>query len=84
MIGSEEITRAERRLAAASRMGPSPRVQCGIARVNDVAVTRLVEHHRETLRKVAPDLDPRLEPALNTIMFHMFITGALCGRQDSE
>jgi hypothetical protein len=51
------------------------------ARINRFAGEKYLNHHRQLLfRRYLPDIDPRHEPAIMTMMLHMLCIGAVAQR----
>lgn len=82
MIPASTIRRAEEALARVSRLsGDNPMGPVSdMARVDPGAANAFVAAQSETLHKLYPDIDPRLDPAFNTMFFHCLCTGILAGR----
>lgn len=79
-IGATEIERAEKLLRLRGDFGGMKAVH-DTANIDSDAVARWTEHHiKGTLPKAVPDMDPRIEPAFNTLYVHAFMVGVLCGR----
>jgi hypothetical protein len=84
VVTGENLERAERLISQTYRIvvGPSAvdRV-CMKARMDREAVDNFIRHHKDTFVKhYAPDLDPRLDAALNTMFLHMLAVGATAQR----
>lgn len=83
MIHGGHIEEAEKRLsrAYAIQVGPDAAARvCNRARIDPDSWDRFARHHRAIIRKHVPDLDPRLESTLITMMLHCFATGAVSQR----
>lgn len=80
-IDAEDLEAAEKLLRLRGEIGGMVAVH-DRANVDSHSVARWVEHHvRGTLVKVVPDLDPRLEPAINTLMAHGLMVGIVAERR---
>jgi hypothetical protein len=80
LITAEDITNAEKVLQVRGDIG-GMRAVFATADVDKEAVGEFVSFCiRHRLPKSIPDLDPRLEPPLNTLLVHAFFVGILCGR----
>lgn len=78
IIGANEIERAEKLLRLRGEFGGMIAVHKD---VDSDAVAKFVQHHvKGTLPRSAPDMDPRVEPPLNTLLAHFFMVGVICGR----
>jgi hypothetical protein len=82
MITAEHIERAERILRQTYSISiGDPRIVIDRARAERDAVDKFVSHHRERLfKEYIPDVDPRLEAPLMTMMLHFFAVGAISQR----
>lgn len=84
MIGAEEIERAEKILAIRGEIAGMSAVH-ETASVDSNSLAALVTHHvKGTLVQRIPDLDPRIEPPLNTLLAHFFMVGVMCGLEEKE
>lgn len=81
-ITGEHIERAESLLKVTYSIGTGdPQIIMDRARVDREAVDRFMAHHKEMLfKKFLPDIDPRNEPAIMTMMLHFFAVGAIAQR----
>lgn len=81
-IRAEHLEIAERKLAVSHRLMPNqPRVILDAARINRLAGDRFLEHHKRVLfQTYMPDIDPRYEAPLMTMMLHMLAVGAVAQR----
>jgi hypothetical protein len=83
-IQSEHLERAERHLSAAYNIGVGTDAISRVAyraRINPEALEAFMRHHSSILyRKYLPDLDPRHEAAINTMLVHMICVGATSQR----
>jgi hypothetical protein len=83
-IDSAALEKAERILSATYN------IQVGVdagqrlaarARINPLAFDAFLNHHRTILfKRYLPDIDPRHEPAIMTMMAHMLCVGAVAQR----
>lgn len=84
MITGENIERAEKLVAQTYRIAVGASAVdrvCVKAGVDREAMDAFVNHHKSILvKKYMPDLDPRHDAALNTIMLHFFAVGATAQR----
>lgn len=83
MIDSEAIERAEQVLQVVYR-DPNYERQLEAYEVQREAFDNWLEARKEGVRKHYNDawasMDPVLEPALNTLFMHIFLTGIICGK----
>lgn len=83
-VTADDIEAAERQLSERSPLvGVGLNMQFSRAGVRRDGFERYLSHHHETLRRAAPDLDPRLQPTIDTLLLHFFLCGVLCGRATS-
>lgn len=85
VITSEHLERAERLLSGTYRIaqGAANPVDavCHRARIDLVAAERYMTHHKAILfHNHLPDVDPRHEPAIMTMLLHMLAVGAISQR----
>lgn len=83
MIDGETIERAEKALAVAGEFGGMQEVY-RMADSDATAVAAFVGNCRDTMKKRLPNLDPRIEPSLNTMLAHAYMVGVRCGRETAE
>lgn len=85
MIDSSSLERAETVLKVVHGQGIERQLEA--LRVDRDAFDNYIFQSKEIIKRRYPDawatLDPRLEPALNTIIGHTFMIGLVAGR-DSE
>lgn len=84
LIKAEHLEKAERQLSrtyqVAAGASASHRVMYR-ARLDEVAVERYLQHHKQILfKRYIPDIDPRHEPAIMTMLLHMLCVGAVAQR----
>lgn len=80
MIDGETMEKAEKILSIRGSLGGMEAVH-ETASVNSEALGQLVRHHVSgTLLQRMPNLDPRIEPVLNTILAHFFMVGVVSER----
>lgn len=81
---SADLERAERLLSQTYQIAVGADVHQRLAyraKIEPMAMGNFVSHHKETLfRKYLPDIDPRHEAAIMTMMTHMLCTGAVAQR----
>ena len=78
LIRSRHIEHAERALSGTYRIGLSERILMDRARVDHLDWARFLSHHRDTLfssKGHLGDVDPRIEPAILTMLMHFFLVG---------
>jgi hypothetical protein len=86
VIGSEDLERAERLLGQSYRLTEGIRGNpiAGVAdraRINPLAMEVYLSHHKNVLfHQYLPDIDPRHEPAIMTMLAHMLAVGATAQR----
>lgn len=83
-IDSEALERAEKILSATYNLQAGPDAGTRLAnraRINHLAMDAFVQHHRNLLfQKYLPDIDPRHEAAIVTMMVHFLCVGAVAQR----
>lgn len=83
-IVAEHIERAERILSATYNLQVGPDAGTRVAnraRINPLAMDTFIKHHSTMLfQKYLPDIDPRHEAAINTMLVHMLCVGAVAQR----
>lgn len=88
MIGPDEIERAERMLQLVYGGTPDAPRQLSNLEIEREAFDQFLTHRINTLRKSHDRawraMDPRLEPAINTLLMHFFLTGVVAGRFDAK
>lgn len=52
-----------------------------ISGVQRAAFESYLDHHWETVHKRLPELDPRIEPTINTHLRHFFLVGVMSERE---
>lgn len=86
MIGSEQITRAERLLQVVYRDGIARQLE--LLKVEAEALDNFVSANIQTIKthygELWASVDPRLEPALNTLFVHSFLVGIVAGRHSER
>ncbi len=86
VIDNEDIDRATRVLQVVYD-NPSLDRQLENMRVDQVALDRLVSETTDKIksryRSAWYDMDPRMEPAFNTALYHAFMVGLLAGRGET-
>lgn len=84
VIQGGDIERAERLLSQAYQIAVGADAHNRLAyraKIDPDAMGRYVSHHRQTLfQKYLPDIDPRHEPAIVTMLVHMLCVGATAQR----
>jgi hypothetical protein len=86
MIDGEAIEVADRQLVMGAKIAATAIGKSAIfsrAQVQPEAFDQYVSHQWETLRQWLPDLDPRLEPSINTMLRHFFLVGCIAGRNNA-
>lgn len=82
MVTAQDIEKVEKRFKIRGEIA-GIRAVYTTADVDSDAMAAFVQHHvKGTLVKAVPDMDPRIEPALNTLLAHFFLVGVVCGRED--
>lgn len=85
MIGSEQIERAEKTLAVVY-MGSTDR-QLEMLQVDRETFDTFIQSRlgavKHRYRELWSDVDPRIEPALNTVIAHAFLVGLIVGRNQA-
>jgi len=85
MIDSLTIETAEARLTYKSGLEvPTLAAQFSRARVLREPADMFIGKQMETLHKHSPDLDPRYDSALATMMLHCFLTGVMSARTEEK
>jgi hypothetical protein len=83
-IDSSALERAEKILSATYNLvvGPDAGTRLAArARINPLAMDAFINHHRAILfKEYLPDIDPRHEAAINTMLVHMLCVGAVAQR----
>ena len=88
-IGATEIEQAERLLSMVYGSTPdsAPR-QLANLEVDREAFDNFLTHRLDTLkrryRRAWMAMDPTIEPAINTLLMHFFLTGLVIGRQREQ
>lgn len=84
MINGENLERAERLLSQTYQIAVGQTAQERLymkARIESTAAEMFLKHHSEVLfRRYLPDIDPRHEPAIMTMLNHMLCVGATAQR----
>lgn len=85
LIIGENIQQAERilKIAYSIGSGSDPRIVLDRARVDRDAFEQFARHHKTLLfgaRGYLPEIDPRVEPAIMTMLLHFFAVGAISQR----
>lgn len=85
MIDGDAIERAERILQVTYQEGDTP----GQLRQMEVEINSFnswLEHRKGSAMKqnyrAYKNMDPRIEPAWNTLLMHFFLVGIVCGRDE--
>lgn len=85
MIGSHEIERAEKTLQVVYG-GSSLDRQLAAFQIEREAFDNFLAHNTGVIKQrygnAWHEMDPRLEPAINTMLVHMFLTGLICGHNE--
>lgn len=88
LITAENIETAEKLLSISYQVTPDQRIIAERAGVEPEALDNLLKHHKQRLFNpqtgYMPNLDPRIEPALMTMMMHFFAVGAIANRIKDE
>ena len=83
-ISAEDLERAEQALARTYRLVAGQQAHERVlmrAGVDENAYERFARHHKTTLfKEYLPDIDPRHEPAIMTMLLHFFAIGAVSQR----
>lgn len=84
-ITADNLERAERILKIAYSIGTGDvRIVLDRARVDREAWEAFAQHHKKLLfdaqRGYLPEIDPRQEPAIMTMLLHFFAVGAISQR----
>lgn len=84
LITSADLERAERLLSQTYQIAVGADAHQRLAyraKIDPMAMGNFISHHKETLfGKYLPDIDPRHEAAIMTMMVHMLCTGAVSQR----
>jgi hypothetical protein len=89
LVGAEQIERSERvlQMIYGVSMNDAPR-QMRNLEIDGDAFETFLQHRIGTLRqhhdRAWKAMDPRIEPAINTLLFHFFLVGVLCGRAEAK
>jgi hypothetical protein len=89
MIDAEAMERGERTLRLIYGLAPGsvPR-QMAQLKVSEEAYANVQHHLIDVLRKRYNQawraMDPQLEPAIGSMLFHMFLLGLVCGRYEGS
>jgi len=89
IIGAEEIERAERLLSVTYGSTPdsAPRQ---LANLNvdrdafDQFLAQRLDLVKRRYQRAWAAMDPTIEPAINTLLMHFFLTGIVLGRADAR
>lgn len=88
MINGHHIQMAEQKLAGSVQMThdvvETDRALFMRANVERESFERLLKHHWEAMHERLPDLDPRLQPFMNTHLRHFFLIGAMAERERAD
>lgn len=83
-IGSEELERAERLLSQTYQIAVGASAINRVAyraKINPIAMENFISKHKHVLfHEYLPDVDPRHEPAIVTMLVHMLCVGAVAQR----
>jgi hypothetical protein len=83
MISGEHIERAEKVMKVRGEAGGMIAVYES-AQVDPAAMADFVKFCVEQrLPQTVPDLDPRAQPSINTLLAHAFLVGVHCGRGEA-
>lgn len=81
LIMSADLERAERLLSQTYQIAVGADAHQRLAyraKIDPMAMGNFITHHKDTLfRKYLPDIDPRHEAAIMTMMVHMLCTGSV-------
>lgn len=81
VVRTEEIQTAEAMLGERSRLaGLGLGVQFSRAAVDRETFEKFLTFRMDLWREEYADVDPRVEPIVNTLLMHFFLVGVLCGR----
>lgn len=83
-VRAEHIAEAEKRIADIYQLVAGAQSHERVlmaARVSPEAFEQFAQHHKQMLfKKYLPDIDPRDEPAIMTMLLHFFAVGAVAQR----
>lgn len=83
MISAEDIERGERSLKTAVEVvGNVEDALLARVRIEANAFERFHQDRMGVLRQQMPEIDPRYDAAINTMLRHYFMVGVLTGRDD--
>jgi hypothetical protein len=84
LITSGDLERAERLLSQTYQVAVGTDAHNRLAyraKIDPMAMGNFIAHHKENLfRHYLPEIDPRHEPAIVTMLVHMLCTGAVAQR----
>lgn len=84
LIKAEDLEKAERILSRTYQIAVGANASHRVmyrARLDEVATERFLAHHKTILfKRYVPDIDPRHEPAIMTMLLHMLCVGAVAQR----
>jgi hypothetical protein len=82
VVGSVELERAETLVKVLFEQpgAPWPHAALEHTGIDSLAFSNYINHTIGTIRKLYPDIDPRHESAIATMMTHVFFVGCATGR----
>lgn len=84
MIQAADLERAERLLSQTYQIAAGTSAHNRLAyraKIDPIAMGHFAEHHKRNLfQQYLPDIDPRHEPAIMTMLIHFLCVGAVAQR----
>jgi hypothetical protein len=79
-VDAVKIERAEKMIRVLFELGDWPGSALRHMSVDDKAFSAFIEHSMHRIRAMYPDIDPRHEAAIVTMLTHMLFVGIAIGR----
>jgi hypothetical protein len=79
MITAEAMERAEDLIRVLFESGEWPTMALRHFDISEEGLSNFMKHNVSRLRQMYPDIDPRHEAAIATLLTHMFFCGVACG-----
>lgn len=88
MISAEDLEKAEKVLSRTYQIAVGAQATHRVldrARIDRIAAEKFLVHHKQVLfARYLPDVDPRTEPAVMTMLLHMLCVGAVSQRMSDH